>query len=182
MSIYLKNFLRFCLIVLLQVVILKKITLSWWPEPGGFPIFIPYVYPLFILLLPFETPVWAMLVLGFLTGLTIDSFYETAGIHAFATVFMAYLRTNVLTALLPKNLGEYGSQSPSIKNMGWVPFLVYSTFLVLIHHITFFSIELWNFSNIGYLLLKIAASATTSVLFIIVYLLLFTSQAKRQNG
>ena len=177
MSVYLRNFLRFCLIVILQVLILNKVTLRWWLEPSGFPIFIPYVYPLFILLLPFETPVWLLLILGFITGLTIDTFMNTAGIHAAATVFIAYLRTNVLNALLPKNLSEYPNQSPSIKNMGWMPFLVYSAFLVLLHHIVFFTLELWNFSNISYLLLKIVASAVTSMLFIIVYLLLFTRQS-----
>jgi rod shape-determining protein MreD len=176
MSIYLRNFLRFWLIVVIQAMLLNKITLRWWSQPSGFPVFVPYVYPLFILLLPFETPVWLLLVLGFAAGVTMDSFMNTAGIHAFATVLIAYLRTNVLNALLPKNLSEYPNQSPSVKNMGWMPFLVYAAFLIVIHHTAFFSIELWNLSNIGYLLLKIGASAATSLLFIIAYLLLFTNQ------
>ena len=175
MNVYLKNFLRFCIIVLLQVLILNKITLRWWSEPG-FPIFIPYVYPLFILLLPFETPVWALLIMGFILGTTVDSFMNTAGMHACATVLIAYLRTNVLSALLPRNLSEYAGQHPSIRSMGWMPFLVYSAFLIVLHHFVFFTIELWNVSNFGFLLLKIFASSVTSMLFIIVYLLLFTRQ------
>jgi hypothetical protein len=177
MNVYLKNILRFCIIILLQVLILNKITLRWWSEPVGFPIFIPYVYPLFILLLPFETPVWALLILGFLLGVSIDSFMNTAGMHAFATILLAYLRTNVLSALLPRNLSEYAGQQPSIKSMGWMPFLVYSSFLIVLHHLVFFTIELWNFSNIGFLMLKVLASSVTSMLFIIVYLLLFTKQS-----
>jgi rod shape-determining protein MreD len=176
MSIYLRNFLRFWLIIMIQVLLLNKISLRWWSQPSGFPIFIPYVYPLFILLLPFETPVWLLLTLGFLTGVTMDSFMNTAGMHACATVLIAYLRTNVLNALLPKNLVEYPNQQPSVKNMGWMPFLVYAVFLIIIHHAVFFSVELWNFSNISYLLLKIVASTGTSMLFIIAYLLLFTRQ------
>ncbi len=176
MNVYLKNILRFCVILLLQVLILNNITLRWWSEPSGFPIFIPYIYPLFILLLPFETPVWALLLLGFVTGLTVDSFMNTAGMHACATVLMAYLRTNVLNALLPRNLSEYANQQPSIKSMGWMPFLVYSSFLIVLHHILFFTVELWSFTNIGTLLLKILASTITSMLFIVVYLLLFTRQ------
>lgn len=177
MNVYIKNILRFCIIVLLQVLILNKITLRWWNEPSGFPVFIPYVYPLFLLLLPFEVPVWGLLALGFITGITVDTFMNTAGMHAFATVLIAYLRTNVLGALLPRNLAEYAGQQPSIKSMGWMPFLVYSGFLVVLHHLVFFSIELWSFSNIGFLLLKVVASAITSMLFIIVYLLLFTRQS-----
>ena len=181
MNVYLKNFFRFSIILLLQILVLNKITLRWWLEPSGFPIFIPYVYPLFILLLPFETPVWVLLILGFILGLTVDTFMNTAGIHALATVLIAYLRTNVLSALLSKNLSEYPNQSPSIKNMGWMPFLVYSSFLILLHHTAFFAIELWNVSNLGYLLLKIISSSVTSILFIIVYLLLFTKQSSLRS-
>jgi hypothetical protein len=176
MNVYLKNILRFCIIILLQVLILNKITLRWWSEPSGFPVFIPYVYPLFILLLPFETPVWGLLFIGFILGLTVDTFMNTAGMHACATVLMAYLRTNVLSALLPRNVSEYAGQQPNIKTMGWMPFLVYSSFLIIVHHLLFFTVELWNIGNIGFLLLKVLASMLTSMLFVIVYLLLFTRQ------
>lgn len=176
MNIYIKNILRFCIIVLLQVLILNKITLRWWSEPDNFPVFIPYIYPLFLLLLPYDLPVWGLLIAGFVLGSTIDAFTNTAGMHAFATVLIAYLRTNVLSALLPRNLTEYSGMQPSAKNMGWMPFLVYSGFLILLHHLVFFSIELWNLSNIGLLLLKVLASTITSMLFIVVYLLLFTRQ------
>jgi len=172
-----RNFLRFFVIILLQVVVLDKVTLQWWLQPAGFPVFIPLVYPLFILLLPFETPVWALLIIGFITGFTVDVFMSTAGMHACAALLLAYLRTNVLNALLSRNLSDYVNQSPSIKNMGWIPFLVYSGFLLLLHHIIFYSIELWNLSNIGFLILKIVASLFTSMIFVIIYLLLFTRQS-----
>jgi rod shape-determining protein MreD len=181
MSEYLKNFLRFCLIIIIQTLILNKIPLRWWSQPGGFPVFIPMLYPLFILLLPFETPVWLLLILGFITGLTVDSFMNTAGMHAMAIVLIAYLRTNVLSALMQKNLEEYRNQSPSVKSMGWPAFLVYSGFLILLHHTLFFIIELWSLANIGYLALKIVASAVTSMLFVLVYLLLFTRQRALRN-
>ena len=181
MSVYLKNFFRFCIIILIQVLVLNKITLRWWSQPAGFPVFLPYLYPLFILLLPFETPVWLLLALGMAVGLTMASFMNTAGMHACATILIAYLRTNVLNALLPKNLSEYPNQSPGVKNMGWVPFLVYSAFLILIHHTVFFTVELWSFSNIGYLVLKIFASSITSLLFIVAYLLLFTKQTSLRS-
>lgn len=176
MNVYIRNFLRFLLVAMIQVLILNKITLRWWSQPAGFPVFIPYVYPLFILLLPFESSVPVLLITGFLAGLTIDSFMNTAGMHACATVLIAYLRMNVLNTLMPRNPVEYGTQTPSVKNMGWGPFLVYSGFLILIHHAVFFSIELWNFANIGYLVIKIFASTVTSMLFVLVYLLLFTRQ------
>ena len=176
MNIYLKNFLRFCIIVLLQVLILKRITLIWWTNPHTFPAFIPDVYPLFILLLPFEISVWALLLLGFTLGITIDTFMNTGGIHAFAMVLVAYLRTNVLNALMPRNLNEYVNQQPTIKTMGWMPFLVYSAFLIFIHHSVFYILEMWNVGNLNILLIKIAVSTITTMLFILIYILLFTRQ------
>lgn len=176
MSTLVKNIIRFIIILLLQVLILNKITLQWWSQPPGFPVFIPYIYPLFLLLLPFETPAWALMLAGFFGGLVVDAFMNTAGMHAFAMVLIAYFRTNVLNALLPKNLSEYPNQTPSVKNMGWLPFIIYVSFLIVMHHAAFFSIELWSMSNIGYLLLKILVSAVTSILFVLAYVLLFTRQ------
>lgn len=176
MNVYIRNTVRFFVIILLQVLILNNISLRWWSQPSGFPMFIPCIYPLFLLLLPFETPVWALMLLGFVTGVTVDTFTNTAGMHAAAMVLIAYLRTNVLAALLPRNLAEYEGMQPSNRSMGWMPFLVYCGFLVIIHHFVFFSLEVWNFTSIGMLFLKTIASAFTSLLFIVVYLLLFSRQ------
>ena len=180
MSIQLRNFLRFWLIIAVQV-LLNKITLRWWSEPMGFPVFIPLIYPLFILLLPIETPVWMLLLIGLVTGLTVDSLMNTGGMHAAATILIAYLRTNALSALLVRPMDEYPGQGPSIRSLGWVPFLTYAAFLILIHHAVYFSIELWSFSNVLLLLLKIGASAVTSMLFVIAYLLLFTRQVSARG-
>ncbi|NJK85385.1 MAG: hypothetical protein HC906_04860 [Bacteroidales bacterium] len=55
---------RFIILVLLQVFVFNNIHLS------GF--IVPYIYILFILLLPFETPGWLLLVSAFLLGFSID--------------------------------------------------------------------------------------------------------------
>ena len=177
MNVYLKISIRFLMLVLLQVLVLNRVTLLWWTEPTGFPPFSPHIYQLFILLLPFETPVWVLLILGFITGISIDTFMNTAGIHTFATVLLAYLRTNVLTALLPRNLSEYSSLEPTIKTMGGMPFLVYSLFLILVHHFVYYLILVWSFTNFGRLMLQVGAATLTSMLFVVVYVLLFTKQA-----
>ena len=177
MNSYLRSLFRFCLLVLLQVIILDKIDLLWWAVPKGFPPFSPHIYQLFLLMLPFETPVWLLLLLGFATGITIDTFDNTAGIHACATVLMAYLRTNVLTALLPRNLSEYSGTEPGIKTMGGIPFLTYAGFLVLVHHLVLYPLLIWDITNLGRLGVIILASSLTTMLLISVYLLLFTRQA-----
>ena len=181
MSQYARYLAQFFLLLLFQVLILNNVALFWWSQPKGFPVFTPYLYPLFILLLPFEAPVWLLLLIGFVCGSIVDAFMNTPGMHAFAMVLIAYLRTNVLSALLPKNMKEYNQLSPSVKTMGWPPFLTYSAFLILIHHAVFFIIELWSFNNFGYLILKIFASTLTTMLLIAVYLLLFSQKANTQR-
>jgi rod shape-determining protein MreD len=175
MSIYLRNVFRFILLVLIQVLLLNKIPLRWWANPGGIPPYTPYIYPLFILVLPLSTPVWFLLIASFTMGITIDSFMDTGGMHAAACVLMAFLRTNVLTALLPKRLSEYQNMSPNIKSMGWTPFLTYSAILLAIHHVSFYILEIWGFQSMGYLLLKMFISLLTSLVFVALYSLFFSS-------
>lgn len=170
MRLFVRNVLRLVLMMLIQVLILNEITV----HIPGLPPFIPYLYPLFILLLPFETPVWTQMVVGMVLGLIIDSFLNTGGIHAFATVLIAYLRTNLFNALLPRALEEFPNQSPGLESMGWSRFLAYSAILVFIHHAVFFTLEVWSFSDPVYLLLKIIVSGLTTMLFILCYLLLFS--------
>jgi rod shape-determining protein MreD len=58
------SILRFVVLILVQVLILNNIHL------GGY--INPYLYVLFILLLPIETPKWAVLILAFFLGLGVD--------------------------------------------------------------------------------------------------------------
>lgn len=175
MSIYLRNIIRFIFLVLIQVLLLNKIPLRWWTAPGSLPPYTPFIYPLFLLLLPLSTPVWVMLLSGFALGITVDTFMDTGGMHAATCVLVAFLRTRILTTLLPKRLSEYQNTAPNIKSMGWTPFLTYSVVLLAIHHIVYYITEIWNFQSVGYLLLKVLVSLITSMLFVILYSLLFSS-------
>ena len=174
MSIYLRNIFRFILLILIQVLILNFIPLMLPENTPGIPPFIPYIYPLFLLLLPISTPVWFIMIAGFFLGITMDSFMDTGGIHAMACVVLAFSRTKVLATLLPKRLAEYKNASPNIKTMGWSPFLTYAAILLLIHNVVFYIVEIWSFQSIGYLLFKILASLITSMIFVILYTLLFS--------
>lgn len=174
MSIYLRNIVRFLILILIQVLVLNYIPLIWPSTNVGVPPFSPFLYPLFLLLLPISTPVWFLLISGFFLGITMDTFMDTGGIHAMACVLLAFSRTKVLATLLPKRLSEYKGSAPNIKTMGWSPFLTYTGILLLIHNLLYYIIEIWSFQSIGYLLLKITASFVISMVFVILYALLFS--------
>ena len=73
MYIITRNIFRFVVVVLFQVLVMDNVMLNGY--------MVPYVYLLFILLMPFETPRWIVLISGFLLGLGIDLFEHTPGMH-----------------------------------------------------------------------------------------------------
>ena len=98
------------------------------------------VYILFIITLPFETPRWFILILGFILGLTIDFFSDTLGIHAASTTFLAFVVPIVWRLLSPHDGYELG-ENPQINIQGIKWFLRYVVVVSLIHNISFFFIE-----------------------------------------
>jgi len=130
--------LRFFFLILLQVLILNNINL------GGF--INPYLYVLFVLMLPMETPGWLVLLSAFFLGLGIDIFMQTLGIHSASTVFMAYCRRYVLRLLSPRDGYDFGLQ-PSIRDMGFTWYFSFAGILILLHHCLLFFLEVFRFSE-----------------------------------
>jgi rod shape-determining protein MreD len=143
--------------VLVQILIFNNI------ELGGY--LNPYVYTLFILLLPFETPGWVVLISGFLLGFSVDIFSETLGMHTAATVFMAYLRPIALSMVSPRDGYESGS-FPRVYYYGFSWFVQYTLILVFAHHTVLFLTELFRFQDVFYVFLRIILSTLFSVLLI----------------
>jgi rod shape-determining protein MreD len=156
--------LLFVVIVLVQVLVLNNIQLSGFINP--------YLYVLFLLLLPFETPNWFQLFLGFFLGLTIDIFSGTIGIHTSATVFLAYLRPHILNLMAPREGYETGTL-PRIYYYGFRWFLQYTVILVLAHHIFLFFMEAFRFSDFFTTLLRALVSAFFSILLILISQFIF---------
>lgn len=160
-----RNILRFIVLVLLQVWVLNNIQFSGFVNP--------YMYVLFILLLPFETPGWMVLILSFFLGVTVDMFTDTIGMHASASVFMGFLRSYVLQSISPRDGYETGT-FPRVYYYGFVWFLKYSILLVFLHHLFLFSIEVFNFKTYHLVLLRtILSTIFSSILILLSQYLIF---------
>jgi hypothetical protein len=164
------NLLRFIALIAAQILIFSNINFS--------PYINPYVYPLFILLLPFGTPRWLLLILGFGTGLTVDLFLGSLGMHAAACVLIAYLRPFLISIITPK--GAEFEVEPNINLQGVTWFSIYCGLATLIHHICYFLIESWTFYNPFISILRIILSTIFSVMFMMIFLFLFSSSKKRR--
>lgn len=147
------------MLTLFQVFILNNVQLSGYINP--------YLYILFILLLPFETPKWLLLIFAFIQGLTIDMFVQTPGIHAAACVFMAYLRPFIASTISSKKDYEPGIQ-PSIQDLGFAWFLSYAGILTLAHHFVLFFAEVFQFSEFFITLQRIIYSTIVTLFLIII--------------
>lgn len=165
------NAFRFIVLLLLQVLILKRISVGW----EGYLYINILLYPLFILLLPFRTPTAVVILLGFLMGLAVDLFYSSPGIHASASVFTAYIRGFVLQQLEPR--GGYNiNHSPTKERMGAGWFFRYAAILMALHLFFYFSVEVFTYVYIVDILLKTFYSFIFSGLFIIIVMFIFNPQ------
>jgi rod shape-determining protein MreD len=153
---------RFAILVLVQVLLFNQVHL------GGF--INPYVYVLFILLLPVSMPRYQVLLLSFLTGIVIDWFSNTLGLHAAASVLMGFVRFPVIKLITQKESDQ--SDFPGLMQTGTRWFLLYLSILVVIHHFFLFFIEVFSFENFHLTLLRSLASSlfTVFILFLSQYL------------
>ncbi|MCF8226144.1 MAG: rod shape-determining protein MreD [Bacteroidales bacterium] len=144
-----RNIVRFFILVLFQVLVMDNIQL------GGY--LNPYFYILFILLLPFETPRWVLLVGGFMLGLSIDLFTNTLGMHTAATVLIAFIRPWILKTFAPRD-GYEPETFPRIYYYGFNWFAIYTLILTFIHHMALFYIEVFNFQDFLSTFLRVVLS------------------------
>ncbi|MDR1154732.1 MAG: rod shape-determining protein MreD [Bacteroidales bacterium] len=153
------NIFRFALLVFLQFFVLNNIQFSGFVNP--------YLYVMFLLLLPFRTTEWFMLVLAFVLGLVIDVTSATIGYHTVATIFMAYFRYHLLRFIAPHDGYEPG-MSPTISSLGFSWFLRYTSILVLAHHLVLFWIESFRFGDLLPATLRALASSVFTILLIFI--------------
>ncbi|GET30029.1 rod shape-determining protein MreD [Prolixibacter sp. SD074] len=154
----LKYGIMYVVLVLVQVLLINNVQL------GG--MYSPFIYILFILLLPFDTPRYLLLILGFLLGLTIDIFSNTPGIHASATVFAAFLRPGVLMLVSSRDNHEPGS-APRISTYGFEWFLKYAVILILAHNLFLFFAEAFTLHGLFHTLLKAIINSFLSIILIV---------------
>ncbi len=158
-ALYIHNIIRFVLVILIQIFVFDNIRL------GGY--LNPYFYVIFILLLPFETPKWILLVTGFFLGFCVDIFYNTYGMHAASTVLMAFFRPLILKAFSPRDGYETGT-FPRIFYFGLEWFLKYSLLLILIHHSFLFFIEVFRFAEFFHTFTRVTGSTLLTTFLVVI--------------
>lgn len=165
------NIIRFIVLIATQVFLLKNI--------GYYNLSIPYLYILFILLLPFEIPNFLLFILAFFTGLTIDVFYDTLGLNAAACTVLAFVRIVFINLTVQRD-GFDNEPDPSLGLMGFRWFIFYAVILTFFHHLILFSFENFKFSELGYILVRVISSTLFTVLLMLITEFTFFSKKTRK--
>lgn len=153
-----KYIVIFVLLVLLQVLVLNRISFLGYA--------VPFVYIYFIIKLPVGCNRNLTTFLGFLIGVIIDLFCNTPGINAAASTFIGFICKPSQKLFFMTD--DYNGQTPSFRLLR-SSFMKYAIFLTLIHHVILVSIESFSYFNIKLILLRIVLSVIVSSILILAF-------------
>ncbi len=167
MNTTLSNIIRFIVFIFLQVIIFNNINLFGYVNP--------YPYLLFILLFPVNGNKNTLLISSFLLGLIIDMFSNSGGIHAMASIILAFIRPNLFRFAFGIS---YEYQTVRIADKISSERITFVLLSVFIHHFVLFFFEYFRIS----LFFTIVSRALISTLLTFVFCLLiiyFIKPSKR---
>jgi rod shape-determining protein MreD len=133
----LQRFVVFFLFCLTQALVCNHIQLFHCATP------LPYIY--FVIMFPRNHPKWSILLWSFFMGLMIDMFSNTPGLASFSLTLAAAIQPYLLELFIPRDADE--NIKPSARMLGWDKFITFTTLLVAIFCLTFFTVEAFNFFN-----------------------------------
>ncbi len=128
-----KYLFQFIVLILAQVMILDNILFLGYINP--------YLYIIFIILLPFKIKRLSIILLSFFLGLTVDFFNDTGGIHAAACLCIAYLRPVFIRLSFGIN---YDLNTLKLNSAKLGAQLIFIFLMVFTHHLLMFSLEYFN--------------------------------------
>lgn len=165
-SVIAANSIRFIVLVLAQALILNHINFMGYINP--------YIYILFIILYPVKNDRLLFIFLGFLLGLSVDMFSDSGGVHAAACVLLAFIRPAVLKSVFG---ALYEHQTIKFDQITFSQKLVYISLLTTIHHMVMFLLEIFNISQIIFILQKTLFSSIFTIILSILITIIFSRKS-----
>jgi rod shape-determining protein MreD len=157
--------LFFCLgLMALQILVLNQIELHRT--------IYPQVYILGFLLFPINTRHWVVLLIGFFSGLCLDMFTNTPGIHAMSLTAILYLRHFYFSNYFDKNKLELNLM-PTYDVMDSGFYLGYLAVFTVAFHTLFFVLLFFSFAHKLDILQSIFISSSLSILLMLMLQFMF---------
>lgn len=159
---------RFVLFVLTQALIFNQLEVGLGVQF--------MIYPLFILLLPIKMNIYLSMFVSFLLGLSIDAISNTYGLHASAATLIAYIRPMIFKMFEPRDGYEHEVEL-NYHHMEFKWILYVQGILIAIHHLWFFTTEVFKFNELFYILQKTAISVPGSFILCILIQMVFVKKS-----
>lgn len=150
---------RYILVMLLQVLLFDQLQL--WGACH------PYIYLLCLLMMPITLPPIADMLIGGIIGLIMDMFCNSLGVHTASCILIMFLRPYLLGVIL--NDKDRLNEQVSLRSIGMEAFIKYVVIMVVVHHLTVFSLAAWSWYHIGFVLLETVVSSVITIFVIIGY-------------
>jgi hypothetical protein len=106
-----------------------------------------------------------VLLLSMLMGFGIDIFSNTLGMHMSACLLIGFLRPYIINLIAPRE-GIEIILSLDIRGLGITKFFVYSSLMVLVHHLWLYVLEAFTFLFILDLLFRVFLSSLATLMLI----------------
>lgn len=160
---YFLNIIRFILLVLVQVLVFNRLNFFGFINP--------MVYILFLYWYPIKENRAAFIGLGFLLGISIDFFSDTMALHAASTITIAYLRPAIMRFVFGIN---YEFQSFKLSNATKAQQFTFLALLILVHHLVYFSLEIFSVANIMLIVKRVLSIGLASLILCLLFSTLFS--------
>lgn len=161
-SALLVNIFRFILLLAVQITIFNNMNFMGFVSP------FPYV--LFIILYPVNSNRSGLLLASFALGIIMDLFCNSGGVHATASLVLAYSRPYIFKFSFGLS---YEYQTVRLNDVLTPERFSFILLSVVIHHFTLFILEAFQFSFVLDILLRTILSAIFTIIIsiIIIYLI-----------
>ncbi len=160
---YFINIIRFILLVLVQVTVFNRLNFFGFINP--------MVYILFLYWYPIKEIRSAFIGLSFLLGFSIDFFSDTMALHSAATITIAYLRPAIMRFVFGIN---YEFQSFKLRNTTRAQQFTFLALLILVHHLVYFSLEIFSIANLLLIVKKVLSIGLASLVLCLLFGSLFS--------
>ena len=135
----------------------------------------PYLYIFLIIYFPLKKNRSIFILMAFITGIIIDFFSDTHGMHSAACLSIAYFRTYFLKIFFGM---AYQHQVVKFKHIEFKQNFFYLMTMIFTHHVILFSLEVFSFSHIDIIFKKTISSLIFSFILVIIFFEFFIKKSK----
>lgn len=148
----------FVVLLLVQSLVLNHVHLLGYATP--------LLYCYFIIDFRRDYPRWGTLLWAFALGLGVDIFTNTPGVAAGSMTLIALIQPYLLQLFVSRDTAD--NLQPTLRSLGPGKYITFSTILVLIYCLTFYTLEMFNFFNWQLWLLSFLDSTVITEVLILV--------------